>query len=218
MRTRCRANIPASPTSPRCRTMSARAATPSCCAAAPIMRCSTASSSSPAACLDIDETGGTTTRAADDAAAGSRPAGLPLGPAGLPDRLPQRRQRHHGAGRRDLRHRHQQQQRRPRLDADRHRALHQRRQRDRGGGDRSDAVQRRSRSPRSNAAAPNRLTAVTYIGAVQRRGRHLVRGLDLQFGLREFRRRQRHLHRRPDLLIAAAIHRADSDSIDGGRR
>ncbi len=38
-------------------------------------------------------------------AAGSRPAGLPLGPARLPDRFPQRRQRHRGDDRRDLRHR-----------------------------------------------------------------------------------------------------------------
>ena len=215
MRTRCRANIPASPTSTAVQNHTGSGGNAILLRGGTDYALLNSVIVGPAACLDIDETGGTTTRAADARAAGSRPAGLPLGPARLPDRLPQRRQRHHGDDRGDLRHGHQQQQRRPRLDADRHRPYHQRRQRDRGA---RRPIRRRStpmppRQP-SNAAAPNRLTAVTYIGAVRDAADTWYAGWTCNSRLREFRRRQRHLHHRPDLLIAAA----SRIRTDGGRR
>ena len=53
-----------------------------------------------------------------------------------------------------------------------------------------------------NAAAPNRLTAVTYVGAVQNAGDTWF-NFALQLRLRQFRVHPV-LQRRPDLLIAAA--------------
>ena len=128
------------------------------------MRCSTASSSArrPAS---------TSTRPAARRPAPptrrcrNRPAGVPLGPARLPDRLPQRRQRHHGDDR-------------ARSSAP---APTTTMRRSRStltsvfiNGANETAVAATDPTPFNadpfatvNAAAPNRLTAVTYIGAVR---------------------------------------------------
>ena len=164
MRTRCRANIPASPTPPPCSNHTGSGGNATLLRGGTDYALLNSVIVGTASCLDIDETGGTTTRAADAAAAGCRAARLPLGPARLPDRFPQRRQRHHRDRRGDLRLGHQQQQLGARVDADRR--LHQWRQRD--GRDRpTDPTPFNADTFATvNAAAPNRLSR----GHLYRRG------------------------------------------------